>query len=399
MDTNPMPTQLPWLGERSPHGTIEVNQSCNISCRGCYKEKFSHDKSLETIRHEVDTLMALRRVGSITLAGGEPTLHPALEEVVSYIASRGVRPLLLTNGTLLTRERLVALRKAGLERVLLHIDSGQQQRPDQEVYEVEESAITALRDRYIREGSAVGLDMSPAVTLYRDRLEGFSGVIEYCFASPHVNSMLVTNYVQSLNHGELVEDNRSLDNRLVMATLQRKMGLLPAWYIPSTDNQKELRWLFYLTVIVGDGSVEGDRFHVSPRHPVGLRLLPQLSRLKYGRFAFDDPFSRFDVLVFLAIYGLFSGSLGTLARSFRFFLRAMVSRDVRVVRLCFQQGPNKKPDGSYEACLDCPDATIRNGKLVNLCLVDKICPHDRAGVGVDSANATLLDTDVTADGR
>jgi hypothetical protein len=379
METNLMPTQLPWIGEQSPHGTIEVNQSCNISCHGCYKEKFSRDKTLAEICREVDILLAMRRVGSITLAGGEPTLYPNLEGVISYIRSKGVRPLLLTNGTLLTREKMASLRDAGLERILLHIDSRQRHRPDQDVYDVPEEAITVLRDRYIKEGSSLGLDMSPAVTLYRDRLEGFTGVIEYCLSSPHVDTMLITNYTQGLNHGEAAEDNLSVDNRLVMETLARKMDLLPAWYIPSTDRQGELRWLFYLTVIAGDGSDKGARFHLSPRYPGGLRLMPRLSRIKYGRFAFDDPFSRSDVLVSLAVYGLLSGSFRVMLSSFGFFLRSLVSRHVRVVRICFQQGPNRKADGTYEACLDCPDATIRDGRLINLCLVDKICPHERRG--------------------
>ncbi|MCU0662984.1 MAG: hypothetical protein MUC50_11740 [Myxococcota bacterium] len=40
----------------------------------------------------------------------------------------------------------------------------------------------------------------------------------------------------------------------------------------------------------------------------------------------------------------------------------------------FQQAPNALANGDYEHCRDCPDATVRNGKLVPVCLVDKLEP-------------------------
>jgi radical SAM protein with 4Fe4S-binding SPASM domain len=47
-------------------------------------------------------------VESIALSGGEPLLREDLREILSFIQNRGISPVIITNGTLLTRERAVA---------------------------------------------------------------------------------------------------------------------------------------------------------------------------------------------------------------------------------------------------------------------------------------------------
>ena len=37
MDLRYMPLMMPWEGKNIPHGAIEVNQRCNLSCDGVTK--------------------------------------------------------------------------------------------------------------------------------------------------------------------------------------------------------------------------------------------------------------------------------------------------------------------------------------------------------------------------
>jgi MoaA/NifB/PqqE/SkfB family radical SAM enzyme len=59
----------------------------------------------------------------IDLSGGEPLLHPQLDTIIRRIRTRGALAGLLTNGYLLTRERIRQLNAAGLDRLQISIDN------------------------------------------------------------------------------------------------------------------------------------------------------------------------------------------------------------------------------------------------------------------------------------
>jgi MoaA/NifB/PqqE/SkfB family radical SAM enzyme len=59
----------------------------------------------------------------ITISGGEPLLHPQLDEVIRHIRRRGMIAGLITNGYLLTPERIDGLNRAGLEHIQISIDN------------------------------------------------------------------------------------------------------------------------------------------------------------------------------------------------------------------------------------------------------------------------------------
>ena len=59
----------------------------------------------------------------ITISGGEPLLHPELDEVIRHIRRRGMMAGLITNGYLLVAERIERLNRAGLEYLQISIDN------------------------------------------------------------------------------------------------------------------------------------------------------------------------------------------------------------------------------------------------------------------------------------
>ena len=59
------------------------------------------------------------------------------------------------------------------------------------------------------------------------------------------------------------------------------------------------------------------------------------------------------------------------------FNNAYKNKNLKIFTLIFQFGPTKsKDDEQYNYCLYCPDATIRNGQLVPICLSDIINPQE-----------------------
>jgi radical SAM protein with 4Fe4S-binding SPASM domain len=82
-------------------GGIEVTQRCNLRCVHCYCRQDATELSLETICHIVDQA-AEAGVFSLMLTGGEPLLRKDFLDIYDHVKSRGILPILLTNGTLIT---------------------------------------------------------------------------------------------------------------------------------------------------------------------------------------------------------------------------------------------------------------------------------------------------------
>ncbi len=59
----------------------------------------------------------------LTLSGGEPLLHPELDDIIAAMRSRGVLAGMITNGYLLTPDRVRRLNRAGLDHMQISIDN------------------------------------------------------------------------------------------------------------------------------------------------------------------------------------------------------------------------------------------------------------------------------------
>jgi MoaA/NifB/PqqE/SkfB family radical SAM enzyme len=96
---------------------------CNLSCTYC-NEFDDHSAPVATteVLRRVDRLAELG-TGIITLSGGEPLLHPDLDEIIRHIRARGAIATLITNGYLLNRARIERLNRAGLDHLQISIDN------------------------------------------------------------------------------------------------------------------------------------------------------------------------------------------------------------------------------------------------------------------------------------
>jgi len=96
---------------------------CNLACTYC-NEYDDHSKPvpLETICQRLDHLAELGTT-IITISGGEPLLHPDLDLIIARIRHHRMIAGMITNGYLLTAERIQRLNRAGLEHLQISIDN------------------------------------------------------------------------------------------------------------------------------------------------------------------------------------------------------------------------------------------------------------------------------------
>lgn len=101
---------------------------CNIACAYCNEyDHVSSPVAFDVLVERADALADLG-VSCITMSGGEPMLHPQLDDLIRHIRSRGMLAGLITNGYLLGPSRIQQLNDAGLEYLQISIDNVE---PDQ----------------------------------------------------------------------------------------------------------------------------------------------------------------------------------------------------------------------------------------------------------------------------
>ena len=96
---------------------------CNLACKYCNEfDDFSKPVPTEDMFRRVDKLGELG-TSVITISGGEPLLHPELDQIIRRIRHTAWSPGMITNGYLLMPERIERLNRAGLEWLQISIDN------------------------------------------------------------------------------------------------------------------------------------------------------------------------------------------------------------------------------------------------------------------------------------
>lgn len=96
---------------------------CNLSCTYCNEyDDSSKPVALETVHERIDKLASLGTT-VVTISGGEPLLHPDLDQIIARIRRNGMIAGMITNGYLLTAERIERLNVAGLDHLQISIDN------------------------------------------------------------------------------------------------------------------------------------------------------------------------------------------------------------------------------------------------------------------------------------
>lgn len=102
---------------------IVPTRRCNLACTYCNEyDDFSQPIPVEVMIARVNRLADFG-LTVLVISGGEPLLHPQLDEIIAQGRKRGILTGLITNGYLLTVDRIKQLNKAGLDHVQISIDN------------------------------------------------------------------------------------------------------------------------------------------------------------------------------------------------------------------------------------------------------------------------------------
>lgn len=372
---------LPWGRETVPHALLDIIRGCNIRCDACYNALPPSVKPLPEIETELKLLLSRRRLGSVSLVGGEVLLHPNLCEIIQLIKRQGLCAQIFSNGVLLNDQRLSDLKKAGLDMIFVHIDGGQT-RPELASH----PSRAQLRELWEEKTSRIarhGIDAGLTMTAFEGGLPAVREMVEFMVDSPHVNYLLVTLYRDTENidlHGNLdsgmrgaLRDGRrprtdTLTNLQIIEFLREALKFRPFAFLGSNKDVEDPRWLSYL---VGTcRAPEGAVTRYSLKASAFEKLVCAISLRLAGKYPLYRPQSTFQLGVQLIMNGLMGGDF---AGNLKFALRSCrPGARLGTKRLLFQCPAQIDEDGTLTHCRNCPDAVVKQGELVPVCISDRM---------------------------
>jgi organic radical activating enzyme len=379
--------RLPWTLPDNAISWLEPTAQCNLSCDGCYRNNIQNShKSLKQVETELDVFKRLRKCDSVSIAGGDPLLHPEIIEIVRLIAADGLKPVINTNGLTLTAELLRELKKAGVTGFTFHIDSKQGRPHWKDKNEIE---LNNLRLHYAEMLAEVGgISCAFNSTVYEDTLQYVPDVVEW--AQQHIDIVHIVVFIafraavpdlpfdwyvggRKIEMGPLpyvTEKTRRIDilsTDIVEVIRKRFPNFQPCAFLNGTEKPDSFKWLL-TGRIGGNGKVYG---YVGPRF---MECMQAMHHLFYGRYL---AYAR----TLLLRRGRTMMLLSPLDRGMRaitrHYLHSVVRNPLRLfTRLRYQSIMIIQPvdflvDGSQNMCDGCPDITVWNDRLVWSCRLEE----------------------------
>ena len=115
---------LQFSQDKKPVVVWNMTQRCNLRCIHCYAQATAHSQKEIGTEPAKDVIRDLADFGSpvLLLSGGEPLMRSDLGELAAFAVNQGMRAVISTNGTMITREKARELRSIGLSYVGISLD-------------------------------------------------------------------------------------------------------------------------------------------------------------------------------------------------------------------------------------------------------------------------------------
>ncbi len=396
--------RLPWNLADNAISWLEPTSKCNLYCDGCYRENRNDShKSIDEIIGELEVFKRNRKTDGVSIAGGEPLTHPEIIEIVKQVKLRGWKPIINSNGELLTIELLKELKAAGCEGFTFHIDSGQKRRGWEGKNEIE---LNELRLKYANMLDEVGgLSCSFNATIYPENMKYVPDLLK--FSQKHIDKIHVMVFIlyrmailgkdfdffagrEKVEFDEVMyakeDDNRRTDVsaiELVDLIRETEPGFAPSAFLNGTEKVDSYKWLM-------TGRMGNKHQIFGYTGPKFMELVQTIKHIFTDSYlAYSKPtLNHLGHLYF--ILAPFDKGIKELAKN---YFKSLIYKPLAFFnKIHFQsvmiiQPADIAPDGRTNMCDGCPDITVWNGELVWSCRMEeqnrwgqnvRIVPKDKA---------------------
>ena len=367
---------LPWKYNDAPHAILDIIRGCNVKCDACYNSAECKIKTFDEVIEDYRKIIAVRKISSIALIGGEPLLNPDLIKIVKFLKQEGLSVELFSNGLLLDEDKVKELAIAGVDLVFLHIDIGQKRKDLPQDYTIAD--VDNLRTQKAKMLYDYGIEVAMSITIKKDDFgENLDNYLNYFKKSKFINYFLITLYRDIASYGNLNgilnqevkgEEKKSINTdepsmQEIMKYLN-KQNLEPYTYLTGHYNKDLPRWVCYqyaasykYVTLIYTQNIRNSRFE---------RFYLKKMKEKNGVYPF---FTKQDCII-NSIYMILNAICGGYFLGNLSFLFKSWDKWKKIKRILVQEPASVNADGNLEFCESCPDITVRNGKIVPVCVCD-----------------------------
>ena len=375
--------RLPWKDRDVPHGLLDIIRGCNISCRDCYNTESNYIKPLDQVKEEIDLMLSLRKLDSLSIIGGEPILHPDLVEILDYASKRIPHLEVFSNGFGLTTKWLETFKKFNVSIIFLHIEKDQK-RGDLKANASEEDAVE-LRRKIAKNITEHGIEVALSITSEKDKPHLVTSAINESINNPDITYILITLFrdVQKIKsligdvrtgfQGNLVTIPNSKEvpytNFHTFTYMKKEFNMLPFASLGSNKDPDDPRWLsYYVLCFHQQGNQEPIVHHLIPSYfePLYMKFVHLFTR----KYPFYQEQNEKIYRYLIRLNGIFGGDRS----GNKAFLQQIKNKKgkLKVLRILFQEPAKLDSSGNLTYCSNCPDAIVKNGKLVPVCISDRV---------------------------
>ncbi|MBI4925097.1 MAG: radical SAM protein [Bdellovibrio sp.] len=377
--------RLPWSLTDNGISWIEVTTSCNLACEGCYRPKAGGHKSLKQIAEDLAVFKQERKSDCMSVAGGDPLVHPKIVEITKMIKDGGWKPIINTNGLSLTPKLLKELKTAGAFGFTFHIDTSQIRRDSKVKTEGEHNALRQkFAEMLATEG---GLACSFNQTVTTETLNQVPDVVKWAQKHPDIVHTIVFILYREPRlfgefdfyaHGKKVPlqetyekasewaGTKALNATDVIDKIRTVDELYePSAYLNGTEDPNSTKWLLATRIASKDESFG----YTSPRFMEWVQEGSRFFRGKYLSYSNTEFLSKGRET--MLAFSLFDPKMRqTLKRYIKNPLNILKKLYIQTFTII--QPVDILADGRMNMCDGCPDITVHNKKLYWSCRLEEI---------------------------
>ncbi|MBL1215070.1 MAG: radical SAM protein [Ignavibacteriae bacterium] len=378
--------RLPWTLPDNAISWLEPTAMCNLACDGCYREnEAGSHKPFDEVKHELDIFQKYRNTDCISIAGGDPLLYPDIVKLVAEIKSRGLKPIVNTNGKALTKELLMDLKKAGVFGFTFHVDSKQGR--GKEWKDKNEVELNELRYHYAKMLADAGdIACSFNSTVYEDTLQYVPELVEWAHKNIDIVHTMVfiafrhvvptmpfdwyaggqkVDWDKIMYHSDTKRNVDILSTDVLAKVKEKFPEFEPCAYLNGTKKADSYKWLlservgtkkkiygyvgpkFLELIMAGHHFIKGTYISYSS---------PKLNRMAKSAMLLLFPFDK----------GLRQATKQLLKNPIRLF------KKTHMQSVLFIQPVDFMENGDQSMCDGCPDITVHKDELVWSCRLEEL---------------------------
>lgn len=352
--------KMPFTKYENPSGWIEPTTFCQLKCPHCYRGADRDDfkpihREIKDVFNELDEILRLRNIQTLSIMGGEPMLYPHLDELISYAVRKGLKVIVDTNGILINEESLKRLKRLGVLKVVIHIDQYQKREGV-----TNEAEANKLREKYcdlFRKVGGVGLGFNMPISRYN--FKDLDILVPFFKENADIIKLCCFTILRSYFDDKPLDTNQEISEEEVFARVKEIYGLEYCAYLGKSRSDG-ISWLFSFNIFAGKkflGSIDSNM----------AKLFQEEQYKKEKRYSFSSENNPNPIKLFF--YSLINKSTRKMVFNYIFKHRLKGRLNEQLILL---RNPAKFNGEQFDICESCPNAIFYQGDLVPSCLLERI---------------------------